>query len=255
MKTVVVIPTYNERDNIGPLVERLFALPVELDLFFVDDGSPDGTGDVLEALRSNNPRIRVLHRPSKLGLGTAYRHAFHLLLKETYDCFIEMDADLSHSPEIIPALLGVAEQADLVIGSRYVSGGGAMNCAFLRRLLSRTANNVAREMLGLKTRDSTAGFRCYRWDLLAALDHLDIRSNGYSFQVEMTYYSQVMGFRVREIPILFEDRRHANSKMSRLEIWWAIRTLLRLWFHRMAGGSSRDLMRLAGQGLGPMVRK
>ena len=255
MKIIVVIATYNERDNIRPLVERLLALPIEADLFFVDDGSPDGTGELLESLRTTCPRLRVLHRPGKLGLGTAYRHAFHLLLKEPYEQFISMDADLSHRPESIPDLLRASEEADLVIGSRYVPGGGTRNCSLVRRLLSRGANRVARGMLGLKALDATAGFRWYRRELLAELDRLDVRSNGYSFLVEMTYYSQAMGFRVREEPIVFDDRMHAKSKMSRLEIVRAVRTLLRLWFHRITGRGSRDRMRLAGQGLGPVVRK
>lgn len=255
MKIVVVIPSYNESDNIRPLVERIFALPIEVDLFFVDDGSPDGTGELLESLRTTYSHLRVLHRPGKLGLGTAYRHAFHILLKEPYDRFISMDADLSHRPESIPDLLRASENADLVIGSRYQPGGGTRNCSLARRLLSRMANRVACGTLGLKAQDATAGFRCYRRELLAALDRLDVRSNGYSFLVEMTYYSQAMGFRVREEPILFEDRVHAKSKMSRIEIVRAIRTLLSLWFHRVIGRGSRDLMRLAGEGLGPMVRK
>jgi len=149
MKTVVVIPTYNERDNVQPLIERLLALPIDADIFFVDDGSPDGTGELLESLRRTCPRLRVLHRPGKLGLGTAYRHAFHVLLKEPYDRYISMDADLSHSPESIPYLLRASEDADLVIGSRYLPGGGTRNCSMTRRLLSRVANRVARGMLGL----------------------------------------------------------------------------------------------------------
>jgi dolichol-phosphate mannosyltransferase len=255
MKTVVVIPTYNEHGNIQLLLDRLLALPTDVDLFFVDDGSPDGTGELLESLKAGCPRLRVLHRPGKLGLGTAYRHAFHVLLKEPYDRFISMDADLSHRPESIPALLSRSQEADLVIGSRYLPGGGTRNCSVARRLLSRTANRIARGMLGLKALDATAGFRCYRRELLAALDHLDLRSNGYSFLVEMAYYSEAMGFRILEEPILFEDRLLAKSKMSRLEIILAMRTLLRLWLHRITGRGSRDRMRLAGQGLGPVVRK
>ena len=255
MKTVVVIPTYNERDNIQPLLDRLLALPIEVDIFFVDDGSPDGTGELLESLRVGCPRLRVLHRPGKLGLGTAYRHAFHVLLKEPYDRFISMDADLSHRPESIPALLSRSEEADLVIGSRYLPRGSTRNCSVARRLLSHAANRVARGMLGLQPLDATAGFRCYRRELLAALGHLDVRSNGYSFLVEMTYYSQAMGFRICEEPIVFEDRISSRSKMSRLEVIRAMRTLLRLWLHRITGRGSRDRMQLAGQGLGPLVRK
>jgi len=255
MKAVVVIPTYNERENVCLLIDRLSALPLDLDLFFVDDGSPDGTGELLESLRKSHPRLRVLHRPGKLGLGTAYRHAFHMLLSESYDRFISMDADLSHRPESIPDLLRASEVAHLVIGSRYSQGGGTKNCSFLRRILSRVANGVARGMLGLKEQDVTAGFRCYRRELMAALDRLDVRSNGYSFLVEMTYYCQAMGFRLQEVPILFEDRVHAKSKMSRIEIVRAVGTLLRLWSHRVTGGASRDRMRLAGEGLGPAMHK
>jgi dolichol-phosphate mannosyltransferase len=255
MKSVVVIPTYNEHENILPLVERLTALPLELDLFFVDDGSPDHTGDLLESLRPRYPQLHVLHRHGKLGLGTAYRHAFHVLLEEPYDRFLSMDADLSHSPEAIPALVRATDHADLSIGSRYLPGGGTKNCTVLRRGLSRTANGLARGLLGLTIQDATAGFRCYRRDLIAALDRIDVRSNGYSFLVEMTYFSQAMGFRICEVPILFEDRVRAKSKMSRMEIARASMTLMRLWLHRVSGGGARDRMRLAGEGLGPVIRK
>lgn len=235
MNAVLVIPTYNERENIGPLVSRCMSLPVRLDLFFVDDGSPDGTGQLLESLRSTYPCLRVMHRPGKLGLGSAYRQAFRLLLKEPYDCFVTMDADLSHQPESIPDLLRAADEADLVIGSRYTHGGGSKNWSLVRRLLSRTANGLARNLLALNVRDATGGFRCYRRDLLAALDRLDVRSNGYSFLVEMAYYSQRMGFRLREEPIVFEERCQAKSKMSQSEITRAMHTLLRLFLHRLSG--------------------
>jgi len=235
MRTVVVIPTYNERENILSLVERCVALPLCPDLYFIDDGSPDGTGELLESLRSIYPCLRVVHRPGKLGLGSAYRQAFRLLLKESYDRYVAMDADLSHRPESIPDLLRASNEADLVIGSRYCPGGTTKNWSAVRRLLSRTANKVARGLLGLKVMDATAGFRCYRPELLAALDRLDIRSNGYSFQVEMTYYSERMGFRVREEPILFEERVQATSKMSKSEITQAMRIMYRLSRHRFLG--------------------
>ncbi|MEW6543433.1 MAG: polyprenol monophosphomannose synthase [Nitrospirota bacterium] len=253
MHTVVVIPTYNERANVLPLIERCLALPARPDLFFVDDNSPDGTGELLESLRAGHPGLRVLHRPGKLGLGSAYRQAFRLLLKEPYDCFVEMDADLSHRPESLPDLFHAAREADLVIGSRYSAGGGVKNWCPFRLLLSRTANHIARRLLGLTVMDATAGFRCYRRELLAALDHLDIRSNGYAFQVEMTYFSQLMGFRLREVPIVFEDRLRAASKMCRSEITRAAATLLRLLLHRLSRQGAADRLRLAAEGLGPKV--
>ncbi len=243
MRTVIVIPTYNERENILPLIERCVGLPLCPDLYFIDDGSPDGTGKLLESLRSNYPNLRVMHRPGKLGLGSAYRQAFRPLLEESYDRYVAMDADLSQRPESIPGLLRASSEADLVIGSRYSSGGATKNWPAARRLLSRTANHVARGLLGLNVKDVTAGFRCYRGELLAALDGLDMRSNGYSFQVETTYYAQLMGFRIREEPILFEERVQAKSKMSRSEITAAMHTICRLLLHRY----SRDVVRQSAQ--------
>lgn len=232
MRTVIVIPTYNERENILSLVERCVALPLRPDLYFIDDNSSDGTGELLESLRSTYPCLRVMHRSGKLGLGSAYRQAFRLLLQESYDRYVAMDADLSHRPESIPDLLRASNEADLVIGSRYCLGGATKNWPAVRQLLSRTSNTIARGLLGLKVMDATAGFRCYRPELLAALDRLDIRSNGYSFQVEMTYYSERMGFRVREEPILFEERVRDTSKMSRSEIALAMYIVCRLLAHR-----------------------
>jgi dolichol-phosphate mannosyltransferase len=249
MRTVVVIPTYNERENILSLIERCAALPLCPDLYFIDDCSPDGTGEFLESLRSTYPCLRVMHRSGKLGLGSAYRQAFRLLLKESYDRYVAMDADLSHRPESIPDLLRASNEADLVIGSRYCLGGATKNWSAVRRLLSRTSNKIARGLLGLKVMDATAGFRCYRPELLAALDRLDIRSNGYSFQVEMTYYSELMGFRVREEPILFEERVQATSKMSRSEIALGMHIIYRLSIHRFLGVRTADGHRVVPKAL------
>lgn len=255
MRAVVVIPTYNERDNIAPLIGRLTALgglggaaglSMPLDLFFVDDNSPDGTGQLLESLRAETPNLRVLHRPGKLGLGTAYRTAFRQLLGEGYDRLLSMDADLSHAPESIPALLAASEEADLVVGSRYVAGGGTQHCSAARRALSKTANAGARLLLGLTLRDATAGFRCYRRDLLADLDRRDIRSNGYSYLLEMSYYAQRLGYRLHEVPIRFDNRVHAQSKMSRKEIWLASRTLFRLAAGRPFFGARHERRVLPG---------
>ena len=251
MNTVIVIPTYNERENIGPLITRCMALPLRLDLFFIDDGSPDGTGQLLESLRSSHPHLRVMHRPGKLGLGSAYREAFRLLLKEPYDCYVTMDADLSHRPESIPDLIRRVKEADLVLGSRYTQGGGSKNWSVVRQLLSRTANRLARNLLGLNVKDATGGFRCYRRELLAALDQLDVRSNGYSFLVEMAYYTQRMGFRLHEVPIIFEERYLAKSKMSQSEVIKAIQTLLRLFLHRLSGRRVVNPSSLARGGPGP----
>lgn len=237
MRTVVVIPTYNERMNILPFIERCMALPIPLDLFFVDDGSPDGTGEYLESLRSTYPCLRVMHRPGKLGLGSAYRQAFRVLLAEPYDRYVAMDADLSHPPESIPDLLLASAEADLVIGSRYIEGGACSNWSAARLLLSRTANNMARALLSLNVMDATAGFRCYRRELLDALNRVNVRSNGYSFQIEIAYYSQLMGFRLKEVPIVFEERVRAKSKMSHSEITGAVQTLTQLFLHRCSGQS------------------
>ena len=234
-RTVVVIPTYNEYRNIRPLVDRILALPLPLDLFFVDDGSPDGTGQLLDEICCTLPRCRVLHRSGKFGLGTAYREAYRVLLREDYTHFLQMDADLSHRPEDIGRLMQSATEADLVIGSRYCMGGGSQNWPLVRRMLSQTANRVSSSLLGLAVKDSTAGFRCYRRAVLESLNGIDIRANGYAFQIEMVYYSQYMGFRILEIPITFDDRKYAESKMSYREVRGATATLARLSTQRLVG--------------------
>ena len=243
-RAVVVIPTYNEYHNIRPLVDRILALSLPLDLFFVDDASPDGTGRLLDEICGSLPSSRVLHRPGKLGLGTAYREAYRILLKEDYTYFLQMDADLSHRPEDIRRLIQSAMEADLVIGSRYCMGGGSQNWPLVRRLLSQTANSASGSLLGLVVKDSTAGFRCYRRTVLESLSGIDIRANGYAFQIEMVYYTQRMGFRIREIPIIFDDRRAAKSKMSYQEISGAAATLTRLSVRRLFGPRNLRPIRL-----------
>ena len=241
---VVVIPTYNEFNNIRPLVERIFGLSLPLDLFFVDDSSPDGTGRLLDNLSRSAPRMRVLHRPAKLGLGTAYREAYRILLKENYTYFLQMDADLSHRPEDIVRMLQAVKDADVVIGSRYCAGGGSRNWPIARRLLSRVANGVSGGLLGLATKDSTAGFRCYRRAVLQSLDTIDIQANGYAFQIEMAYYSQCLGCRILEIPIFFDDRVRARSKMSQREVIGAAATVARLSQQRFFGQKNPVPIRL-----------
>lgn len=226
-KTLIVIPTYNERDNILVLTERVFEqLPKAAHVLIVDDASPDGTGELADELSRMDPRIRVIHRTGKLGLGTAYIAGFRYGLARDYAYFIEMDADFSHDPKYLPLLLERAKQgADLVLGSRYVQGGGTRNWGLMRKLISRGGSIYARTILGVRVRDLTGGFKCFRRQVLETLNFDSIRSEGYSFQIEMTYRTLREGFQVAEIPICFVDRRVGQSKMSRaifLEAIWIV---------------------------------
>ncbi len=233
MQAVAIIPTYNEIENLEPLVEGILGLRAGLGIIVVDDNSPDGTGQAADRLAAQHAEIRVIHRPGKLGLGTAYRAGYALALEMGAPLVLTMDADFSHDPRYIPAMLAKAANHDLVIGSRYVRGGGARDCVGWRIALSRGANLFAKVMLGLKAHDCTAGFRCYRREVLEWIDLAGIRSEGYSFLVEMLYMVQRAGFRVGEVPILFVNRRRGASKISRSEIWRAIGTVLRLWRSRL----------------------
>ncbi len=236
MKPVVIVPTYNECDNIPILLEELLALPVNLSVINVDDGSPDGTGEISDQWAARYPeRVQVIHRAGKLGLGTAYIAGFKSALSQDYDRIMTMDADFSHHPRYIPAILDLSRERDLVIGSRYVKGGGTLNCAWKRKALSRGANGFAKTMLGLKSLDCTAGFRCYRREVLEAIDLDRIFSNGYSFLIELIYYVQRRGFTVGEVPIIFEDRRRGTSKISHNEIYRALQTVGRLSLQRLRG--------------------
>lgn len=226
LKTAVVVPTYNESDNIGILAQEILSLPVQL--VIVDDNSPDGTGEIADEWARKDSHVFVLHRPRKMGLGTAYVVGFKRALSLGADRVITMDADFSHHPRYISALLTRSETADLVIGSRYVDGGGALNCTLARRALSRSANIFARLALGLRAHDCTAGFRCYRREVLESIDLDTIFSDGYSFLIEMLYRSQKMGHKIEEVPIIFKDRRRGASKISRGEILKALYTVIRL---------------------------
>lgn len=210
-----MVPTYNERENLSELIRRLEALDPGLHALVVDDDSPDGTGDLAEELAATRPWLRVLHRPGKAGLGTAYREGFRLALKLGYEAVGEMDADLSHNPAYLPAMLKALEGADLVLGSRYVRGGGVRNWGALRRLISRGGSLYSQLVLGVGVHDLTGGFKLFRRELLESLDLDTVRSNGYSFQIEMTYRALRRGYRVVEVPIVFEDRRVGKSKLSR----------------------------------------
>lgn len=214
-RVLIVIPTYNERENLPAIVAAVEA-EFESDFLIVDDNSPDGTGQVADALAAADSRVRVLHREGKLGLGTAYVAGFRYALAEGYDYVFEMDADFSHDPKYLTPMLAAARAgADMVIGSRYVDGGGTVNWGFGRKLLSRGGSLYARTVLGVPLRDVTAGFICYRRRLLEALALDHVQSNGYSFQIEMKYRAAKGGFRVEEVPITFVDRRVGASKMSR----------------------------------------
>ena len=213
---LVITPTYNERESITEVVHRLFdATGERADLLVIDDGSPDGTADIVQRLASHDSRIHLEQRPGKLGLGTAYVAGFKWAIERGYDAVVEMDADLSHNPADVPRLLDALADADLVIGSRYVPGGGVSNWGRGRRLLSAAGNLYARMWLGFRIKDSTAGFRAYRTAALASLDLDTVRSEGYAFQIEMTRRFHKAALRIREVPITFTERATGSSKMSR----------------------------------------
>ncbi|MDF1512664.1 MAG: polyprenol monophosphomannose synthase [Anaerolineae bacterium] len=237
MTNSVIVPTYNEKENIEQLVQRLLELPVEVRVIVVDDNSPDGTGDIADRMANSHAgRVDVVHREGKLGLGTAYIAGFKHAIKKQSDLIITMDADFSHPPENIPAMLDKIQTGyDLVIGSRYIPGGKAVECTLPRKMLSWGANTFARVLLGLTAHDTTAGFRCYRREVLASIDLDGIFSNGYSFLIEMLYKVQRQGWRVGEVPIVFHNRRQGVSKISRNEVTKAITTVVRLFLGRLTG--------------------
>jgi dolichol-phosphate mannosyltransferase len=235
MQTIVIIPTYNEVENLGPLTEQILALSPELHIVVVDDSSPDGTGQLADELARRQQKIHVVHRSGKLGLGTAYCTGFKYALAAGADLIMTMDADFSNHPRYIPQLIALAETCDLTIGSRYVDGGGVRNWGLKRRILSWTANLIARTALGLQAHDCTAGFRCYRREVLEKVNPESILSSGYSFLVEMLFRCQRSGYKVGEVPIIFENRRHGESKISEREIYKAGYTVLRLSLERLPG--------------------
>lgn len=239
LKSVVIVPTYNEKENIEILLDDLLALPADLSVIVVDDGSPDGTGQLADQWATKTDRVQVIHRPSKLGLGTAYIAGFKRALSLSFDRIMTMDADFSHHPKYIPAMIELSRECDMVIGSRYVKGGGTLNCTWKRRVLSRGANSFAKFMLGLRAHDCTAGFRCYRREVLGSIDLDSIFSNGYSFLIEMIYYVQRRGWTIGEVPIVFEDRQRGKSKISQNEVSRALQTVFRLEGRRMRGWFQR----------------
>ena len=231
-RALVIVPTYNERENIDRLIERALAQDERLELLIVDDGSPDGTGAVVDGIVATNSRVHVLHRPRKMGLGTAYLAGFKWALAGDYTYVLEMDADFSHDPIHLPQFLDAATKADLVVGSRYLQGRvTVVNWPIARLILSYGANIYARRVTGLELWDATGGFKCFRREVLAAIDLDHVRSNGYAFQIEMSFRAWRKNFRIVEIPIVFVDRSEGTSKMSfnvQREAFWMV-WRLRWW--------------------------
>jgi len=230
---LVIVPTYNEADNIERLVGLILQQEAPLHVVVVDDHSPDGTGEIVDRLAANDARVSVIHRTSKLGLGTAYISGFKQALERGYGYAITMDADFSHNPRYLPGLLALMSDCDLAIGSRYVPGGGTEGWPLSRRILSRGANAFARAMLRLQAHDCTAGYRCYRREVLQNIGLDTIFSSGYSFLVEMLTRCERRGYRVAELPIIFRDREAGASKISRNEILRSVYTIIRLKFQRL----------------------
>lgn len=237
MHVSVIIPTYNERENIEALVSQLLAVSLGVRVIVVDDNSPDGTGAIADRLaEQHRARVQVIHRSRKLGLGTAHVAGFKHALEQNAGLVCTMDADFSHHPSYVPDLVGrIAEGFDLVVGSRYVDGGGTSGCTLARKVLSWGANAFARSTLGLRAHDVTAGFRCYRPEVLEDVGIDAIKADGYSFLIEMLYRVQRLDWRVGEVPIVFENRRQGVSKISRNEILKAMWTVLRLTSTRLVG--------------------
>lgn len=224
---LVIIPTYNERPNLPVIVPAVLQQDLRLDVLVVDDNSPDGTGRIADELAAQNGRVQVLHRTAKEGLGRAYIAGFKWALEHDYEYVFEMDADFSHDPKFLVKLIDAAQDADLVIGSRYKTGVNVINWPISRLLLSLGANQYARWITGLPLSDSTGGFKCFRRRVLEALDLEHVRSNGYAFQIEMSFRAWKKGFRLAEVPIIFTDRVEGTSKMNKQivreaiwMVWW-----------------------------------
>lgn len=215
MKILIIIPTYNESENIERLVQDIFVHLPQAEILIIDDNSPDGTGGIADKLSQNNPAVSVIHRMEKMGMGNAYNQGFRYAIEHNYDVVFEMDADFSHKPSDLPRLLDNLKDNGLVIGSRYVKGGGTVNWGIIRRFVSNFGNLYARAILNMPIKDITAGFRCYYVSVLKKVDLDQVKSDGYGFQIEMAYMVKKAGYNIKEIPIIFEDRRAGRSKMSK----------------------------------------
>jgi dolichol-phosphate mannosyltransferase len=216
---VAVIPTYNERENIEGIVQAILRQPLDISVLIVDDNSPDGTGQIADTLAERDDRVEVLHRTGKEGLGTAYRAGFRYALEHGAQYCFEIDADFSHNPDDLPRLYAAASQADAAVGSRYIKGGGSSDWSLLRWMISRGGNLYTKLVARTKTVDTTSGFRCYSRRVLEAIPLDRVTSQGYAFQIEMTFVAEALGFRIVEVPIIFTDREGGESKMSS-DIFW-----------------------------------
>jgi len=235
-RALVIVPTYNERFNIGRIVPAILSQDSSLEVLVVDDGSPDGTGAIADSLASTNQRVHVIHREGKLGLGTAYIAGFRWALERKYDLVFEMDADFSHNPERLPEFLETIKTTDVVLGSRYQNGHvNVVNWPMSRLFLSYAANLYARGITGLPIFDATGGFKCFRRNVLEAIDLNSVKSNGYAFQIEMSYRAWKKGFRLVEIPIIFVDRTEGESKMSKRIVREAVWMVWRLRWWSLTG--------------------
>jgi dolichol-phosphate mannosyltransferase len=229
-KTLVVVPTFNERENLPALAKRLLALPNSVDMLVVDDNSPDGTGKIADELAERNPSIHVLHREEKNGLGRAYIAGFKWALERDYEFVFELDGDFSHNPDDIPMFLEAAQNADLVLGSRYLNGIRIINWPLRRLMLSKSAATYVQLITGMPYTDPTGGYKCFRRGALEVIGLETVRSNGYSFQIEMTHRLWRQGKRIVEVPIIFTDRFQGHSKMSKQIVREALTMVWRLWF-------------------------
>jgi dolichol-phosphate mannosyltransferase len=222
-RALVCLPTYDEKDNVGPITEAILAATPDVDVLVIDDNSPDGTGRLADAISAREPRVKVLHRKGKEGLGKAYLAGFDRALRDGYELVLEMDADFSHDPKYLPGMLEASREADLVLGSRNIPGGGTVNWGFLRKIISRGGSLYARTILGIPVRDLTGGFKCFHRRVLESIDLPTVECSGYAFQIELTYRTLRKGFKVKEIPIVFVDRRVGQSKMSKRIVLEALR--------------------------------
>ncbi len=232
-KTVVLIPTYNELDNVERLTKIIFQYVPDIHILFIDDCSPDGTADRIKELMKENTNIHILERPGKMGLGSAYVSGFKFALKNGYEYIFQMDADFSHDPKELPNFLYSIKENDMVLGSRYIKGVNVINWPLSRLLLSYFANSYTRIITGLPVRDATGGFKCFRRSVLESIDLDKIKSNGYAFQIEMTFKVWRNGFRLKEIPIIFVDRVYGESKLSKKIMWEAVFMVWKLRISRI----------------------